>query len=296
MKMMVDQDIKMKLNRLHRDSPVLSLNHSDRIVVVSDLHMGDGRGHDDFRRTSSLFRSIFERFYLDKGFKLILNGDIEELHKFTLKSIFQRWESIYRLFESFQEGPGIFKLFGNHDYDFFFNRIHDRIHEQFESIRMKYLEGELFFLHGHQSSHWLERLHRANRLLVKSVVNPLKLRNFELTLDNKPVTRKEHRMSRFALEKGVLTFMGHTHRPLFGGHNGVPGLFNSGAAIGRQGITTLEIENGFLSLVHWWDRSGVKRYLTRDWFDPVRVLGRDIYRVVLDRADLRSVMRTYSMI
>jgi UDP-2,3-diacylglucosamine pyrophosphatase LpxH len=294
--MLVDDDIQMKLSHLHNDSPVFSMNRSDRLVIVSDLHMGDGRGHDDFRRTSSLFENIFEKFYLDRGFKVILNGDIEELHKFSLRNIFDRWSSIYDLFERFQDGPGIFKLFGNHDYDFFFNRFHERIHEQFESIRLKYMEGELFFLHGHQSSHWLERLHRTNQLLIRSIVNPLKLRNFELTLDNKPVTKKEFRMSRFSLDNRILTFMGHTHRPLFGSHSGVPGLFNSGAAIGKKGITTLEIENGYLSLVHWWDRSGVKRYLTMDWFDPVRVISKDIYRVVLDRASLSSIMREHGMV
>lgn len=294
--MMVDKDIQMKLSHLHQNSPAFSLNRSDKVVIVSDLHMGDGRSHDDFRGTSSLFQSIFERFYLDKGFKLILNGDIEELHKFRLKNIFEKWNSVYDLFERFQDGPGIFKLFGNHDYDFFFNHFHDRIHEQFESIRLRYLEGELFFLHGHQSSHLLERFHTANKLLVKSIVNPLKIRNFELRFEEKPVTRKEIRLSDFSMDKGILTFMGHTHRPLFGNHHGVPGLFNSGAAIGKQGITTLEIENGYLSLVHWWDRSGVKRYLTRDWFDPMRMLGKDIYRVVLDRAHLGTIMRTHGMI
>ena len=294
--MFVDDDIFRKISSIRSRSPILDLHRSDKIVIVSDLHMGDGSYNDDFRGTSSIFQGAFEKFYLENGFKLILNGDIEELLKFRLNRIMERWNPLYDLFERFQDGPGIFKLFGNHDYDLLFNRAHDRIHEQFEAIRMRYLDGELFFLHGHQASHLLERLHMMNRMLFKSIVNPLHLKNFTLQLENKPVTNKENRMSSFAIQNKVLTFMGHTHRPLFGSHDGVPGLFNSGAAIGKRGITTLEIENGDLSLVHWWNRSQVKRYLERDWFDPMRLKGTDIYRVVLDRARVSEIFHTYGMI
>jgi UDP-2,3-diacylglucosamine pyrophosphatase LpxH len=289
--MVEEENIYRNVRSLRERSPVHDLQGSDRIVVVSDLHMGDGSYHDDFRKTSNIFTEAFEKFYLDRGFRLVLNGDVEELLKFRVKRILDRWRDIYSLFERFQDEIGLYKILGNHDWDLGLNLFHDRIERQFEAVRFKLLEGELFFLHGHQGSHWLERLHNVNKVILRNVVSPLKLRNFALTLDHKPVTKKEHRLSRYASMDRVLTFMGHTHRPLFGSHDGVPGLFNSGAAIGRRGITTLEIEGGFINLVHWWGRDLVKRYLKMDWFDPERLKGTDIYRVVLDRANLSDVFR-----
>lgn len=285
--------IHSNVRSLRERSPVFDLQGSERMVVVSDLHMGDGGFNDDFKRTSEIFKAIFEKFYLDKGFKLVLNGDVEELLKFRLKRVMQKWKDVYSLFERYQDGPGLFKIIGNHDWEFYFNSMHDRIESQFEAIRMRLMGGELFFLHGHQGSHWLEQLHHLNKALLRNIINPLQFKNFALTLDNKPVTKKEHRLSRFATMNHVLTFVGHTHRPLFGNHDGVPGLFNSGAAIGNKGITTLEIDRGYINLVHWWGRDLVKRYIKMDWFDPVRLAGTTYYRVVLDRANIRDVFRAH---
>lgn len=290
--MIVDDEMNRKLSHLWERSPVVDLQASDKMVIVSDLHMGDGGFNDDFKRTSGIFQSVFDRFYLDRGFKLLLNGDVEELLKFRFKKIMDRWSGIYSLFDEFQEGSGLFKLFGNHDWEFFFNSAHDKIEKQYQALRMRLLGGEMFFLHGHQASHWLERLHNANRLILRNLVNPLQIKNFALTLDNKPLTKKEIRMSDFSHSKGILSFMGHTHRPLFGRNDSVPGLFNSGAAIGKRGITTLEIEGGFIRLVHWWGRDLVKRYLQKDWFDPISLKGTEFYRVVLDKISIRNAYRS----
>ena len=101
--------------------------------------------------------------------------------------------------------------------------------------------------------------------------------------------------SEFSLKNRILTFMGHTHRPLFGTDSRTPLLYNSGAAIGRKGITTLEIEHGRLNLVHWWDRKIVKRYLDPDRFEPERLGRKDIYRVVLNSRPLSQILRTWQI-
>ena len=199
---MIDPFIEQKLDHLFDRSPKVNLGERDRVVVVSDLHMGDGSAHDDFKRTSELFSNVFSNYYLDRGFKLVLNGDVEELHKFLLRRIISKWEDIYELFQRFQDDISLYKLIGNHDHDFIFNRAHDLIHDQYRAIRMKFRDSDLFFLHGHQASNYLERLHHMNRVLVRSLVNPLRLKNFTLDLGNKGVTKKEHRLSSFSLRKG----------------------------------------------------------------------------------------------
>jgi UDP-2,3-diacylglucosamine pyrophosphatase LpxH len=290
-KVTMDTPIHLKLKYIFDHAPSLPMHGSDRFVIVSDLHMGDGSFHDDFHTTSPLFKTVFQNYYFEKGFKLILNGDVEELQKFILDRIIHRWNDIYDLFKRFQEDLAVFKLHGNHDPWLYFLSDHNIIHRQFEALKFKFDDASLFFLHGHQSSYWLERLQNLNSVLLKKVVNPLKLKNFTLDLGKKGVTKKEYRLSDFSLKNKILTFMGHTHRPLFGNDSGAPALYNSGAAIGKKGITTLEIDRGRLNLVHWWGRKLVKRYLDPDRFEPERLGRNDIYRVVLNSRSLTEIFR-----
>jgi predicted phosphodiesterase len=291
---MLEPHIENKLKNLFNRAPVHTLNSSDRVVVVSDLHMGDGGFNDDFHRTSSLFKNVFENYYLEKGFDLILNGDVEELHKFILDRIINRWNSIYELFKRFQEELSIFKIHGNHDPWMNFLGDHGVIHRQFDSLRLKFHDANIFLLHGHQASPWLETLHHLNKAVLRRVVKPMQFRNFTLDLGKKAVTKKESRMSEFSLKNRILTLVGHTHRPLFGTHSGSPLLYNSGAAIGNKGITTLEIDRGRLNLVHWWGRKLVKRYLDPS-YDPERLGRDDTYRVVLNSRPLTSIFRANSV-
>ncbi|MFW3145574.1 MAG: metallophosphoesterase [Thermoplasmatota archaeon] len=292
---MIEPYMEKKIQNVFQRSPVFKLGERDRMVVVSDLHMGDGSVNDDFKRTSRLFSDVFSGYYLDNGFDLLLNGDVEELHKFVLHGIRKRWASIYELFQRFQDELSLMKIIGNHDMDIWSKRSEDIINEHYRSARMKFRDAELFFLHGHQASNYLERLHNTQRVMLRTVGNSFKLKNFTLDLGKKGVTRKEERLSSYSLRKGIMTFMGHTHRPLFGSDSRTPLLYNSGAAIGKKGITTIEIDRGRLNLVHWWDKKVVKRYLNPDRFDPERLGRRDVYRVVLKSRKLQDIFDTWSL-
>ncbi|MGA1820276.1 MAG: metallophosphoesterase [Thermoplasmatota archaeon] len=292
---MLEGHIEDRLNHFYEKAPVHHIQGSDSFVVVSDLHMGDGSSHDDFQRTSSLFSSVFNNYYFEKGFNLILNGDVEDLHKFILDRVMQKWNQVYELFKRFRDELSVFRLHGNHDPWFYFPSGDSVFHRQFEALRLKFHEADLFFLHGHQASNWLERLHNLNTLMFKTIINPLRIPSFSLDLGRKGITVKESRLSEFSLKKRILTFMGHTHRPLFGTDSRSPLLYNSGAAIGKKGITTLEIDRGRLNLVHWWDRSVVKRYLDPDRYEPERLGRKDIYRVVLNSRPLSQIFRTWQI-
>jgi UDP-2,3-diacylglucosamine pyrophosphatase LpxH len=289
---MIEPSIEHRLEHLYSKAPVETLHGSDRVVIVSDLHMGDGSSHDDFKRTSYLFSNVFEKFYFDKGFKVILNGDVEDLHKFILDRVLQKWNQVYELFKRFQEEISLLRLHGNHDPWFYFNLGENVFHRQFEALRVKFHDANLFFLHGHQASNWIERLHHLNTLFFKTIVNPLRIPSFQLDLGKKGITVKEARLTEFSQKKNILTFMGHTHRPLFGEDSKVPLLYNSGAAIGRKGITTLEIDRGRLNLIHWVERKLMKRYLDPDRFEPERLGRDDTYRIVLNSTPLSQVFRS----
>jgi len=65
----------------------------------------------------------------------------------------------------------------------------------------------------------------------------------------------------------------------------VPCLFNSGCAVGKRGITALELDRGEISLVYWFDRNLSQKYFNFNGYNPEKVHG-DIFKVVLKKAPL----------
>jgi UDP-2,3-diacylglucosamine pyrophosphatase LpxH len=85
-----------KLDKLFRETPGVDIAPDDRIVIFSDLHMGNGGKMDDFFHNGRLFQSILEQYYEKEDYKIVLNGDIEELHRFSLRAVTSRWKDIYK--------------------------------------------------------------------------------------------------------------------------------------------------------------------------------------------------------
>lgn len=66
----------------------------------------------------------------------------------------------------------------------------------------------------------------------------------------------------------------------------IPSLFNSGTVIGKRGMTCLEIENGKISLVHWFDKNISKKYLQQTGYKPEVLGNTDYYRMVINQESL----------
>ena len=96
-------------------SPRERLDESSRIVVVSDLHLGNGGTRDDLAHNRGLVQESLETFYLRRGWTLVLNGDIEDLSKFGYERIRPAWAELFALFEDFHEQGRLRKILGNHD-------------------------------------------------------------------------------------------------------------------------------------------------------------------------------------
>ena len=71
----------------------------NRLIIFSDLHIGNGRkAMMILKRTQNCSCTCSKRalYYPKKDFKLILNGDIEELQKFKLKlNSFSYWADLF---------------------------------------------------------------------------------------------------------------------------------------------------------------------------------------------------------
>ena len=109
-----------ELAKVFAEAPEIKLSKTDKIVIFSDMHVGNRGRQDDFVRNSASFMHILENYYLKNGYTLVLNGDIEELQKFSLQKIVARWPELYRLFQQFERRGALYKIAGNHDLELHF--------------------------------------------------------------------------------------------------------------------------------------------------------------------------------
>jgi predicted phosphodiesterase len=217
------------LAELHARSEQRVLTDEDRIVIFSDLHMGNGSRNDDFVPNGDLFASVLSRYYAEQGYHLILNGDVEDLQRFSMRAIVRRWPDVYHALRDVSEAGGITRIVGNHDIDLLeggpaVGPIAMAGHETWpetytepilEGLRLMHRSGELFLFHGHQTSRWYEKHNNIVRLLLRYLANPLHIGNYTVAADSRKRFRTERRVYEFATHHKLMAVIGHTHRPLF---------------------------------------------------------------------------------
>lgn len=322
-----------------------TLTSTDRWVIFSDLHMGDGSSTDDFLPNAHLFEESLSGYYLNRHFKLFLNGDIEELQRFSIQKITNRWSGVYHLFQLFQQQTQLIKTIGNHDWELADLRKYPFDFKTVEAYRLNWKEQPIFLFHGHQASKKYQKHNELIGFTLKYLADPLGIRSYSVSHDSKKQYNIEKRVYHFSAFNKWVSVIGHTHRPLFESlhkvdrlkfkieqlcrdfmnvdsvqrkqikenikaykkelkqyykqneavsyqnyvYNSIfhiPCLFNSGTVIGKRGMTCLEIENGSIRLVHWFDKNISKKYLMQSGYDPMPLAGTDYYRMVINEEQL----------
>ena len=353
---MREEIISDRLGKLYRSAPSFKLNDDDRIVIFSDLHMGNGSRSDDFQKNATLFKTSMKEYYLKNDFKLILNGDIEELHKFMVKNIVSKWNKIYAMFRDREDSSSLHKIRGNHDdYRWTVGQKTPLKSRSGSSIRLRYNGDEIFIFHGHQASLKTEKFERMTHYVLRYLAAPMGIHNVTISRHS---TRKfliENRAYDFARKKKIMAIIGHTHRPLFeslskidtikfrveqlikdypsgtgeekaaieyklarykteldyylkvkrkeGSRDSlykeglvVPCLFNSGCAIGKSGMTAIEIHDGAISLVHWFNKNRSSKYFDYNGYRPEKVGSDGTYRVSLKKEDLKYIFSRINLL
>lgn len=212
---MLAKKLQNKLNRLLQAAPELAPGPDHKLVIFSDLHLGDGGGNDDFKKNGALFLAMLRRHYLPERFILILNGDIEELALFRLKRIMARWSDVYRAWAEFAARGALFKLVGNHDLALLLRRSGDMPFPVSEALNIRWNGQSLFVLHGHQTSHLNWVFQTLGILFLRWLLKPLGFGNYTVARNSRRRFRVEKRIYEFARQKKLLALIGHTHRPLF---------------------------------------------------------------------------------
>lgn len=209
------QKLQHDLDRLLQAAPELALGPQDKLAVFSDLHLGDGGGNDDFKKNAALFLAIMRGHYLENDYKLVLNGDIEELARFSLAAIFRRWHDVYAVWSEFAGRNALFKLVGNHDLSLSRRRPGELPLQVGEALKVRLGEKTFFIMHGHQTSHWNWAFQNLGILFLRWLLQPLGFGNYTVASSSRRRFRVEKRMYNFARQKKLLAMIGHTHRPLF---------------------------------------------------------------------------------
>ena len=337
--------ITTSLQSLYNDAPEIKLSNRDRLVVFSDLHVGNRRRGDDFLKNAELFMHVLERHYLAEGYTLILNGDIEEMLRFSLSEIEARWPDLYDLFGRFYGAKRLYKVVGNHDIALPVYREYPFSEILIEGMKLRHNRDVLFLFHGHQASSFQTRFSVLVGLSLRYLARPLGIKNYSVSRSRLRKYRTERRVYSFSQADRIASVIGHTHRPLFESlskvdslrfrieqlcrqytkarsrdrrrlsediqrHKGeleriyrrkgelksprsiynskllIPCLFNSGCCIGKRGITAIELQDGQIALVHWFDKNLSQKHF--DLLDeaPQQLGDSDYYRVVLNQDSL----------
>lgn len=344
--------MKTQLEKILEDTEAIDISDSDNLVIFSDFHMGDGRKSDDFLHNGPLTLDVIENYYEKNNYKLILNGDIEELQRFSLKAICSRWRDLYNILERFDNRQALFKLVGNHDFDLCLLKPTPRDIPVFEALKLRYRERYLFIFHGYQASIWVHKWIRLlGNFVFRIIANPLRIKNYSVALNKMKKFKIEKRVYDFARKKKIIAIIGHTHRPLFESLSKkenlrfkienlcieyptadelrkavlekeiiklkkdlqsivckrdeediistlyntntdllVPCLFNSGSTIGKSGITCIEISQGNIGLIYWFDKNVSQKYFDFREYRMEPLEDSPYYRVVLKEENLNYLL------
>jgi predicted phosphodiesterase len=207
--------IAAALEGLLTRAPRETIGPGDRIVVFSDLHMGSGGSRDDFLPNAALLHAALERYYLPARYRLILNGDVEELERYNLPDIRRRWAPFYALLAEFARRGRLERIVGNHDAELALRRDPFPALRLLEGLSLELDGNSLFLFHGHQASLLQTYFLGLSAVALRYVANPLGIHSWSVSRSSLRKFRVEKRVYSFAHRRQVLALIGHTHRPLF---------------------------------------------------------------------------------
>jgi predicted phosphodiesterase len=190
----------------------LDLSKCGKFLIISDFHMGGGWG-DDLEYNGGLLCALLEQHYLAGGWHLILNGDIEELQKYSLEDIRFRWQNLYRIFDLFAAQNRFCKVLGNHDETLAFEK--DYPYPLYNAVRVETAFIPMYIYHGHQASRIYTNFNHLLRLSARYFLRPFGIHN--ISSSRNPYRRfyVEKQAYAFSLRNNCISIIGHTHRPLF---------------------------------------------------------------------------------
>lgn len=244
------QKVLQALTATYQQARQMDVNaDTARFIFFSDHHRGNRGVSDYFRYCEKTYNAALG-YYLDRGYHLILVGDVEELWQYHPEYVFPSYPLSYELEREFYLNQRFTKIRGNHDnlwknesmvrkyLDKYFPGI-----EVLDSLRLNLStsrgksEGTLFAAHGHQGSFlndtidWVGML--GMRYVGNSMINPFK-RKFQTPATSYSLRARHDRLMFDFSEQingnepeRILFVAGHTHHPIFMSANRIHRLQNN---------------------------------------------------------------------
>ncbi|MFZ4801319.1 MAG: metallophosphoesterase [Chlorobium sp.] len=207
------------LERLLKTATPITLDSTSKVLILSDLHLGNGGRRDEFRRNAGLVKTMLGSYYLPEKYSLVLNGDIEELFKFSLESIVAEWSQLYDLFLQFELNGFLLKTYGNHDASLIEEKEYRLASSMVNALKFQYGSDTLLLFHGHQASELLWETYpmvsRSVIFFIRYIAKPVGIRNFTKAYNSTRKVAIEKSIYEFSNQAKIVSIIGHTHRPLF---------------------------------------------------------------------------------
>ena len=261
-----------KLNIIFKKSRRLQINDNSKIVIMSDCHRGSGNNYDNFLKNRNIFEVALNHYY-NEGFSYIELGDGDEMWEVdNYNDIIEEHINTFKILKKFNDSGRFIMIYGNHDISKksekilkkHFYKYYDKEEKKekellndlivYESLILNYKDHEIFLLHGHQADFLNGTLWYVSRFLVRHFWRPLEnigVKDPTSVAKNYEVSKKsEKKLQKWSIKNNKMVIAGHTHRAIYPKiGNGL--YFNDGSCIHPSGITSIEIENGNITLVKW---------------------------------------------
>ena len=252
-----------KLTGLWESDQVKVLDHgNNKFVIVSDLHLGDGKTSDDFvGNEATMLKAL--RHYREEGHHLILLGDIEEFWQFDIDSIVKRYNgSIYEEIRAFGDDR-VHRVFGNHDSEW--GRLKDptrntplKVNFASEAIKMRSQDGDvrILLVHGHQGSRnsdkssWISRFFVRLFKRLKPVARKTRIYRHKSATKSQIPRSYEKTLYSWAKKHKIILICGHTHRAIFASKSFAARLRDEIHALNENGLGDPTIQERTISLKH----------------------------------------------
>jgi UDP-2,3-diacylglucosamine pyrophosphatase LpxH len=224
----MSQDKALTFQRLselwqYPEAPVLDI-HANKYVIMSDIHLGDGKGADDLVKNEKTLEGALN-YYNQTGYSLILLGDIEEFWQFDLDKIISKYQNtVYNSIKAFGDDR-VYRVFGNHDIDW--KTLPDPAKNTptkpacaTEALKMKDSSGNarILLVHGHQGDKESDKNAWSSRFwvrLYKFIEPAIKIDRLLPAKKCQIMKNYEKILYSWAKEKKVILICGHTHRAIF---------------------------------------------------------------------------------